>query len=126
MVALLIFAAVAAGMGAQAWVSWLEHQRRNKALDVIKAAIEAGREAPPQVYEQLETAARGEAAKPWSEVVVFAALAVGFWLAFALAPESDNRTAFFVIAVAMSVTSVGALAIALFRSRPPSGRDDRR
>lgn len=125
MVALFIFAAVAVGMGAQAWVSWLEHQRRSKALDIIKAAIETGREAPPQVYEQLESVNRREAAKPWSEVVVFAALALGFWLAFGLAPENENRTAFFVIAATMSATSLGALAIALFRSRPRSGRDDR-
>ena len=52
-VAALIFAAVAIAMAAQAWASWLEHKQRMRALDVIKAAVDAGKEPPPALYENL-------------------------------------------------------------------------
>lgn len=123
MIALLIFAAITVGMIAQGWVSLLEHKRRSQALDVIKAAIEAGRDAPPQVYEQLQpTKSSGE--RHWTEVVVFGALAVGFWIAYATA-TSGNRTAFLIIAATMTATSLGAMALALFRSDRGGRSDDR-
>lgn len=121
MVALLIFGAVAAAMIGQGWVSLLEHHRRKQAMEVIKAAIEAGKEAPPIVYEQLRS--KGVTGQPpWSEVVVFTALSFGFWIAFATAEEANQRTAFLIVAATMTVTAMGCLALALLR--PGSRKDD--
>ncbi len=119
MVALFIFAAVAVSMLAAGWSQWLEHKRRTQAMDVIKAALEAGKEPPAIVYEQINKA--GQAKPPWSEVVVFSGLGFGFWIAFANA-DADSRTAFLVVASTMTVTALGCLALAIMR--PGGGKDD--
>jgi len=120
-IALFIFAAVTVGMIGQGWVSMLEHQRRRQAMDIIKAAMEAGKEAPPIVYEQLRQA--GQSKPPWSEVVVFSALAFGFWLAFSQA-DGSQRTAYLVIAATMTVTALGCVGLALMRPGEASRKDD--
>lgn len=117
-VAAFIFGAVAVGMGAQAWVSWLEHKRRTKTLDVIKAALEAGREPPQQLYDQLESepyANLGLSKRPWGEAILFATLAIGFWVAVGFADASDQRDRFVLVAAVMSAASAGCLALAVFR-----------
>ena len=122
MVALLIAGAVVLGMIGQAWVSMLEHSRRSQVLDVIKAVLTAGKEPPPLLYEQLRQADRVK--PPWSEVVVFGALSFGFWIAFATA-EGAPRTAFLVVAMTMTATSLGCLGLALLRpDRSNKTRDD--
>lgn len=118
MVAAFIFAAVSIGVIAQAWVSWLDHQRRSKALDVIKAAMEAGREPPQQVYDMLEHneyASMGFSRRPWAEAVIFAAVAIGFWVAYGV-ETGDSRGKYLFIAAFMSAASVGCAALALFNS----------
>jgi hypothetical protein len=125
MVAAFIFAAIAVGMAAQGWTSWLEHKRRSKALDVIKAAIEAGREPPPQLFEQLEAdpmAQMGLSKRPWGEALVFGAVGVGFWIALAFAEPDANREKFVLVASIMSAVSIACFALAAFRSRK---RDDK-
>jgi ABC-type siderophore export system fused ATPase/permease subunit len=116
MVAFFIFAAVTISMLGAGWAQWLEHQRRKQAMDVIKAAMEAGKEPPKIVYDQLQKAG---AKPPWGEVVVFSALGFGFWLAFSQA-DGDSRTAFMVVAATMTVTALGCLALAIMR---PGGGD---
>ncbi|HRO04694.1 MAG TPA: DUF6249 domain-containing protein [Terricaulis sp.] len=116
-VAALILAAIVVGMGSQAWVSWLDHQRRSKALDVIKAAIEAGREPPKQIYEQLEVnayASMGFSKRPWAEAVVFGAVGAGFWIMFAMSEPGDGREKMMLVAALMSAFSVGCVALAVF------------
>lgn len=114
-VASLIFAAVAIAMAGQALASWLEHVQRMRTLDIIKAAIDAGKEPPPQLYDQIRAK---KAEPPWTEFVVFAALAFGFGVAFAIL----HNTVFLVIAISMSVTALGCLWLAL--ARPGARRDD--
>lgn len=122
--AALILTAIVIGMLGQGWVSLLDHQRRKQALDVIKTAIAAGREPPQQLYDLLAQANAPRA--PWSEVVVFTALAIGFWLAFAFS-DGDRRTAFLVVAATMTVTAVGCLGLAIFKpGRIGAARDDKR
>lgn len=120
MVALLIFGAIAVSMLGAGWSQYLEHQRRKQAMEVIKAAIEAGKEAPPIVYEQLAKSTQAKA--PWGEVVVFTALGFGFWIAFANA-DGEQRTAFMVVAATMTVTALGCLALAIMRPGG-GGKDD--
>lgn len=117
----LIFGAVAIGMIGQGWASFLEHQRRRETLDVIKAALQAGREPPPELYALLKK--DGAARAPWGEAFVFGVLALGFWLAFALLGD-ERRLAFLVIAATMTVTSLGSVAFAVLR--PGRLRDDDR
>ena len=114
-VASLIFAAVAIAMAGQAWASWLEHKQRMAALDVIKAAVEAGRDPPSDLYDQIRNK---KPAPPWTEFVVFAALSFGFWLAYAIL----HNTVFMVVAASMSVTALGCLWLAL--AQPGARRDD--
>ncbi|MEZ5957030.1 MAG: hypothetical protein R3C27_07475 [Hyphomonadaceae bacterium] len=119
MVALFIFGAVAISMLGAGWSQWLEHKRRSQAMDVVKAALEAGKEPPAIIYEQLNKSK--ESKPPWGEVIVFSALGFGFWLAFANADE-ENRTAFLVVASTMTVTALGCLALAIMR--PGGGKND--
>jgi hypothetical protein len=119
MVALFIFGAIAVSMLAAGWTQWLEHKRRSQAMDIIKIALEAGKEPPPVIYEQIDKA--GRAKPPWGEVVVFSALGFGFWIAYADAP-ADDKTAYLVIAATMTVTALGCLALAIMR--PGGGKDD--
>ncbi len=119
MVALFIFGAVAISMLGAGWAQWLEHKRRSQAMDVIKAALEAGKEPPPIVYQQINKS--NSSKPPWSEVVIFTALGFGFWIAFANA-EGDSKTAFMVVASTMTVTALGCLALAIMR--PGSGKND--
>lgn len=126
-VALIIFAAIAIGVAAQAWVSWLDHQRRTKALDVIKAALEAGKEPPPQLYEQLEQnpyGSMGMSKRPWGEAVIFGAVAAGFWIMFGFAEPGDAREKMMLVASIMSAFAAGCLALAMFT--PGQKRDDGR
>ena len=118
MVAVFLFGAVFVGMAAQAWVSWLEHQRRSKTLDVIKAALEAGREPPQQLYDQLEPepySNLGLSKRPWGEAILFATLAIGFWIAFGVADAGDQRDKYLLVAGVMSAAAIGCAALAIFR-----------
>lgn len=114
-----IFAAIALGMIGQGWVSFLEHQRRRQTLDVIKAVLQAGKEPPPELYSLLKKDSAPRA--PWGEAFVFGVLALGFWLAFAFLGD-ERRMAFLVIAVTMTLTSMGSLALAMLK--PGRSRDD--
>lgn len=123
LVAMFILVAVAIGMGAQAWVSWLEHKRRTQAMEIIKAAIEAGREPPALIYEQLQKAEPLESSmwfpkKPWGEALLFAAVGAGFWVAY-LGGERELR--YLIVATIMSVVALGCLALALLRGRDDKG-----
>lgn len=118
MIIFVIFAAVTLAMIGQGWASMLEHQRRKQALDLIKAAYEAGKEPPAQLYAMIGAP---YAKAPWAEVVVFTALSFGFWIAFAQS-DGDARTAFLVVAATMTVTALGCLGLALMR--PPARKDD--
>lgn len=111
-IALFIFAAVAVGMIGQGWVSFLDHQRRTQTLDLIKSMLAADKEPPQQLYDQLTNADQPKA--PWGEVVVYGALAFGFWLAFFYA-DAGRRTAFMIIAASMTVSAIGCLILAMTR-----------
>ena len=119
MVAAFIFGAISISMIAAGWTQWLEHKRRSQAMDIIKTALEAGKEPPAIIYEQIDKVGRSK--PPWSEVVVFSALGFGFWIAYANA-EADDKTAFLVVAATMTVTALGCLALAIMR--PSGGKDD--
>src|SRR5690606_16272442 len=121
MVALFIFGAVTVSMLGAGWSQWLEHQRRSQAMDVIKAALEAGKEPPAIVYDQINKA--NQTKPPWGEVVVFSALGFGFWIAFANA-DGEDKTAFMVIAATMTVTALGCLALAIMRPGSGGKNDD--
>lgn len=120
MVAAFIFATISIGMLGAGWAQWLEHKRRSQAMDVIKAAIEADKEPPAIVYEQIDKA--GQSKPPWGEVVVFTAIGFGFWIAYADAAPED-KTAYLVVAATMTVTAIGCLALAIMRPGR-SGKDD--
>lgn len=117
----VVFGAVTIAMIATGWAQLLEHNRRKQAMDIIKTAIEAGKEAPPVIYEQLASASRPKA--PWSEVVIFTALSIGFWIA-ASQTADDQHLAFTVVASTMTVTALGCLVLALMK--PGASRNDKR
>jgi hypothetical protein len=120
MVAAFIFASVSVGMLGAGWAQWLEHKRRTQAMDVIKAALEAGKEPPAIVYEQINKA--GQSKPPWGEVIVFSALGFGFWIAYGNAAAED-KTPFMVVAATMTVTALACLALAIMRP-DRNGKDD--
>ncbi|MBI1186230.1 MAG: hypothetical protein GC206_02690 [Alphaproteobacteria bacterium] len=117
----VVFGAVMLAAAAMGWSQWLDHRRRMKALDVIKAALERGAEPPALVYAELT---RGRAAKPpWSEVIVFTALAVSFWVAY-WRIGGDDAVRFMVVATAFTVTAIGCLVVALMGARGTRPTDD--
>jgi hypothetical protein len=120
MVAAFILLTITIGMLGAGWAQWLEHKRRSQAMDVIKAALEAGKEPPAIVYEQIDKA--GQSKPPWGEVVVFTAVGFGFWIAYADAAPED-KTAYLVVAATMTVTAIGCLALAIMRPGR-GGKDD--
>jgi hypothetical protein len=117
----IVLVAVITGAAGVAWGQWLEHRRRVAAMDVIKAALMAGKEPPAIVMAELTRA--GHRKPPWNEVVVFTALSFGFWVAFGTAGE-PARTAFLTVAVTMTVTALGVLLIALISPRGGAPQDD--
>jgi len=121
MVAAFIFATVSIGMLSAGWGQWLEHKRRSQAMDVIKAALEAGKEPPSILYEQINKA--GQLKQPWGEVVVFTALGFGFWIAYADA-AAEEKVPYLVVAATMTVTALGCLVIALMRPGNGGAKDD--
>jgi hypothetical protein len=121
MVAAFIFGAISISMIAAGWAQWLEHKRRSQAMDIIKIALEAGKEPPAIVYEQIDKAGRSK--PPWGEVVVFSALGFGFWIAYANAAV-DDKTPFLVVASTMTLTALGCLALAIMRPDRGGGKDD--
>ncbi|MBL8548199.1 MAG: hypothetical protein JNL81_17185 [Hyphomonadaceae bacterium] len=121
MVAAFIFASISVGMLGAGWAQWLEHKRRSQAMEVIKAALEAGKEPPALIYDQIKDT--GQSKPPWGEVVAFSALGFGFWMAYANA-AADDKTPFLVIAATMTVTALGCLALAIMRPDRGGGKDD--
>ncbi len=121
MVALFIFGAVTVAMLGAGWTQWLEHKRRAQAMDIIKVALEAGKEPPAILYEQLAKSDSNKA--PWSEFVVFTALSFGFWIAYANA-EPERQGAFLIVAGTMTVTALGCLGLALMNRAGSKDSDD--
>ena len=113
-VVIVIVALVTASMGA-ALGQMLEARRRVAAMEVIKAAMAAGREPPREVLDELTRA--GQRRPPWTEVIAFTALAVGFWVAFNRVGDESSQTAFMVVASTMTVTAAGLLVLALASGR---------
>lgn len=123
----IVLALVLLASGMQAWTSWLEHQRRTKALDVMKAAYEAGREPPPELFEQVEAepyAMLGLSKRPWGEAIVFGGVGVGFWIAYATGAGDDRQQSFLIVAALMTIFAIVCAALAFFRpgQRPRDGQ----
>src|SRR3569623_1361555 len=83
----VVFGALCVG----AWSMWLEHQRKQKALEVLREAIASGREVPEQLVQALtrdkaEDWGAGSAGAGWGQtagggitgVAFFIVLSVGF------------------------------------------------
>jgi|GEM_PF-2156437 len=120
-IVIFVVGIVVISMLGAAWSQWLEHKQRSQALEVIKAALQAGKEPPAVVYEQFAKA--GQAKAPWGEVVVFTALGFGFWIAYAQTPPEEQMP-YLVIASTMTVTALGCLGLALMRPGGGSKDDD--
>jgi hypothetical protein len=125
-IALLIAVTVSIGVLGQAWVSWLDHRRRVKAMELIRAELDAGRAPAPQLYDQIgtedgSTPFSKPSAPPIVELIVCAALAVGFWTAHFARPDDSEGPAFIAVAAAMTVAAFACLVMVVLRSRR---RDD--
>src|SRR5690242_16228734 len=118
----VVFGALCVG----AWSMWLEHQRKQKALDVLREAIASGREVPDQLVQALTK----EKQDDWSGmgdgsfgqkasggvtgIVFFILLSAGFAIAAWFA-EGRQANAFWLVAGVM-------LAMAILTSVSTFGR----
>ena len=121
----IVLTAVLTAAGGAAWGQWLDHRRRVAVMEVIKAAMAAGKEPPREVLDEIVRAGQREA--PWSAVIAFTALAFGFWIAWGRTGGGDESTAFLVVAVTMTVTAAGLLMLSLMShsgGAKKSGDDD--
>jgi len=121
---IVVTAVVTAALGA-AWAQMLEYRRRAAAMEVIKAAIVAGREPPREVLNELTGSGAGQGSQ-WSVVVAFTALSVGFWIAWWRTQNQEVATAFLVVAATMTVTAAGCALLALTSSRGAAHPEDGR
>jgi hypothetical protein len=121
----VVFAALCVG----AWSMWLEHQRKQKALEVLREAIASGREVPDQLVQALtkekaeDWGAGAGAGGGWGHtasggltgVVFFILLSAGFAIA-AWFGDGRQANAFWLVAGIMfamciltAVTAIGRL-----------------
>jgi hypothetical protein len=103
------------------WQHWLDTKRRMKALDVVQAAIEQGREPPKELLADLAPQERNPFGGNdwWANTIVFTVLSLGFG-AFALIAWRDGNErfeAFGVIALVMGATAMISLITAVMKSR---------
>ena len=118
---------VAGGLGVGAWSMWLEHKRKEKALDVLKEALTSGREVPEPVVRALTRASEddwgmsgtgfGGGQGGWTGVAFFAILAVGFSTA-AWFSEGRQTNAFWLVAGVMAAMAVLTAVSHLSRKKP--------
>ena len=117
---------VAGGMAMGAWSMWLEHKRKEKALDVMKQLVESGREAPEPLLQALTKGqeedwsmggAFGSGQSGWTGVAFFVVLAVGFTLA-AWFSEGRQTNAFWLVAGIMAAMAVLTAVSHLTRKKP--------
>ncbi|NEX91370.1 hypothetical protein [Caulobacter sp. 17J65-9] len=124
--------AVAGGaMAIGAWSLWLEHKRKDKALDVLKDAVAQGRDLPPVVIEQLARIGGGTSPAgyghgdpsnqfgAWQNVIMFLFMAAAFGAAswWGGGPGTPVGLAFASVSAAMGVSGLGSLLAALTRKR---------
>jgi hypothetical protein len=105
---------------------WLEHKRKEKALDVMKQLVESGKEAPEPLLQALTkgqeedwsmSGAFGSGQSGWTGVAFFVVLSVGFAIA---AWMSDGRqtNAFWLVAGIMGAMAVLTAVSHLTRKKP--------
>ena len=103
---------VAGGMAMGAWSMWLEHKRKEKALDVMKQLVESGREAPEPLLQALTKGQEEDwsmgwqgGQSGWTGVAFFAILSVGFAIA-AWFSEGRATNSFWLVAGIMAAMAV--------------------
>lgn len=119
-IALLVCVTILTGLLSQLWVSWLEHKRRLKAMDLLKAHLDAGRTPPEELYDELAGRSRVMHERaPVVELVVFGAMSVAFWVGYvnSLNAGGEGNSAYLVVATAMSVATIVCLAVLVLRTR---------
>lgn len=116
----LIFPIFGMFMAVRGGVSGERTQQR--VLDLIKSYTDQGKEPPPELLamaqkgldEAVDAAGGpGKNDHAWT-FVIFAALAAGFGVGWYLSRDQDYAFAFLIVAVTMSVLTIGSLLILLF------------
>jgi hypothetical protein len=117
---------VAGGLGLGGLGMWLEHKRKQKALDVLKEALSSGREVPEPLVQALTRGnedewGMGGSGMPstrsgWTGVAFFVILSAGFAIA---AWFSDGRAtnAFWLVAGIMAAMAVMTAVSHLTRTK---------
>lgn len=117
----LIFVAFGMFMAVQSTFS--AERRQQRVLDLIKSYTDQGKEPPRELLsmahkgldESLDDAAGGGSGKndrAWT-LVIFAALAAGFGVAWYMSQAEEYAFAFLIVTVTMSVMALGSLLILL-------------
>jgi hypothetical protein len=111
----IVLVAVVTAFAAAAWGQFVDLRRKIAMMDLVKAAYAAGRDPPAAILEELARSGAREA--PWSAVIAFSALAVGFWIAYARLDVADGKIAFLVVAATLTMTALGTFILALASGR---------
>ena len=111
-------------------VSQLQKGRaQTRAMDVLKAYAEQGKQQPPEVLKALsqtdlpadaEAHAGGPATSAWWTFFVFFALTAGFGFGYTQIDE-HGRWAFALVAIVMGILAIGSFIMAIaasFRRKP--------
>ncbi len=97
-----------------------QNRARSRAIDVIRAYAEQGKDPPPEVLKALTqndppasaSAYSGPLASAWWTFLVFFALSAGFGIGY-IQLAGDARWAFMLVTVVMGVLALGALVMAI-------------
>lgn len=92
-------------------------KRAQSAIDLIKTYADQGKDPPPELLQlavrENEGTSEGKNSQAWT-FVVFAALAAGFAVGYAMVQHESYAFAFLIVTVVMAVLAVGSLAILIF------------
>jgi hypothetical protein len=121
-----------AGMSIGAFAIWTEHQRKQKALEVLKVYAEQGTEPPPSLVAGIAQATSSRNARPidsntaaanWASAAFFLIMAVGFGGAAWWFNQGGRGAWVFTVGTGitcfvMAALSASALIRALLAPRP--------
>ena len=118
---------VAGALAVGAWSMWLEHQRKQKALEVLREAIASGRDIPAPLVQALTrdksdddwtgASSWGGGSGGWTGVAFFAILCLGFGIA-AFVTDGRGSNAFWLVSGVMAAMAVLTTVAQLNRKKP--------
>jgi hypothetical protein len=121
-VTIAIALAAFVGLALMGWGMWLEHRQERRVLDIVAAAIEAGREPPAELLARLAGPGGAEATGPRRRAlqrltILFLVVAAACFVASWAATEAAREQALLLAAAILGLAGVGLALVLAFGRR---------